>query len=351
MTVGDLEYFRALPKAELHLHLDGCLRPATVVELAQQQGVRLPSFQLAQLMQYLVAPPDCASLVEYIQYFGLQIAVMQTEAALERVTCELCEDLAGENVRYVEIRYAPLLHTRRGLAPDQVIGATLRGWEAGRSAFGLEGGLIVCAMRDMDPAENAQLAATATTFAGKGVLGFDVAGDEAGFAVTLHREAFAVARAGGLGITAHAGEAAGAESVEAALTLGVARIGHGVRAREDPALVRRVAQEGVQLDLCPTSNVGTKAVRSLAEHPLPAFLDAGVKVTISTDSRTVANTTLAQEYALSAQAFGLTAETLWDINLQALRGAFAAPEARRRLEARFEHERAASGPARQSQHA
>ncbi len=351
MPAPELEYFRALPKAELHLHLDGCLRPATVVALAQQQGVRLPSRHLAQLMPYLVAPEDCTSLVEYIQYFGLQIAVMQTAAALERVAYELCEDLAQENVGYVEIRYAPLLHLRRGLRPEQVIAATLRGWEAGQRAFGLEGGLIVCAMRDMDPGENARLAATAATFAGKGVLAFDLAGDEAQFPATLHREAFRIARAGGLGITAHAGEAAGPESVEAALRLGVTRIGHGVRAREDEELIRRAAREGFQMDLCPTSNVRTKAARSLAEHPLPEFLRAGVKVTISTDSRTVANTTLAQEYALSSREFGLTPEALWEINLQALRGAFAAPRTRQALEARFERERAASGGDRLSQHA
>ncbi len=278
---GDLEYFRALPKAELHLHLDGSLRPATIVDLAQEQGVRLPSQHLAQLRDYLVAPEDCGTLLEYIQYFGLQIAVMQTEAALERVTYELCEDLNGENVRYAEIRYAPLLHLRKGLRPAQVIAATLKGWEAGRRALALDGGIIVCAMRDMDPQANAALARTAGDFAGQGVIGFDLAGDEEHYPPGRHREAFAVAQAVGLGITAHAGEAAGPKSVEGALALGVLRIGHGVRAREDPALVHRAAAEGIQMDLCPTSNVRTKAVARLDEHPLPDFLQAGVKVTLS----------------------------------------------------------------------
>ncbi len=341
MSLAGLDYFRALPKAELHLHLDGSVRPATLVELAQQQSIRLPSTHVAHLRAYLVAPPDCESLVEYIQYFGLPIAVMQSAAALERVIYELCEDLAAENVRYAEVRYAPLLHRRRGLAAEEVIRATLAGWEAGRRAFGLEGGIIVCAVRDMEPADNVELARVTAGFAGQGVIGFDLAGDEAQFPPDLHWEAFAVARAGGLSITVHAGEAAGPESVEAALALGALRVGHGVRAREDPALVRRAAHEGVQMDLCPTSNVGTKAVRRLADHPLPEFVAAGVKVTISTDSRTVANTTLAQEYALSAEAFGLSAEALWQINLQGLRGGFAPPAMRRALEERFERERAA----------
>jgi len=341
MVPGQPDYFRALPKAELHLHLDGSVRPATVIELAREQGIRLPSSHAAQLRTYLVAPPDCESLVEYIQYFGIPVAVMQSAAALERVTYELCEDLAAENVRYAEIRYGPLLHGRRGLAAPEVIRATLAGWEAGRRAFGLEGGIIVCALRDMEPDANAELARAAAAFAGQGVIGFDLAGDEAQFPAELHRDAFAAARAGGLNITVHAGEAAGPESVEAALALGALRIGHGVRARQDPALMQRAAREGVQMDLCPTSNVGTKAVERLADHPLPEFVAAGVKVTISTDSRTVADTTLAQEYALSADTFGLSAEALWQINLQGLRGGFSPPEVRRSLEERFERERAA----------
>jgi adenosine deaminase len=345
---ASLDYFHALPKAELHLHLDGSVRPTTVLELAAQQGVRLPSQHLDQLRQYLVAPPDTGSLIEYIQYFALEIAVMQTEAALERVTYELCADLATENVRYAEIRFGPLLHGRRGLDAKQVIAATVRGWEAGAKAHNLEGGIIVCALRDMDPSENAALARTAVGFAGKGVLGFDVAGDEANFPPGLHREAFAIAQAGGLGITAHAGEAAGPESVLGALALGVLRIGHGVRAWEDPGLVRRAAREGIQMDLCPTSNVGTKAVARLEDHPLPRFVQAGVKVTISTDSRTVGNTTLTTEFALSEEHFGLARDTLWEINLQALRNAFVPAAQRRALEERFERERQALANATRS---
>ena len=333
--MDDAAYFAALPKAELHLHLDGSVRPSTVLELAKAAGVVLPVDDLPQLETYLRAPDDCPSLVAYISYFQLPIAVMQTPSALERVTYELCEDLHADGVRYAEIRYAPWLQVRGGLALEDVIQATLRGWRAGRSATGIEGGLILTAMRDMPPERNVTLAQVAGKFAGDGVIGFDLAGDEAGHPPGVHEDAFRLARSVGLNVTIHAGEAAGAESVRQAIALGARRIGHGIRAQEDPDVVAMARDEGVQFDTAPTSNMQTKAVRRLEDHPLVRFRKAGIRVTISTDSRTVSSTTLAQEYLKAARVLGCSRQDIWAINLQALDGGFAEAGVRSRLRQEF----------------
>src|SRR5467141_4372267 len=285
--MDDASYFQALPKAELHLHLDGSVRPKTVLELAAQGGVAVPTHDLERLTDYLEATDSTASLVEYITYFELPIAVLQTVAALERATYELCEDLKKDNVRYAEIRYGPWLHVQQGLSLTDVIRAVLGGWKAGRKAFGLEGGVIVTALRDMPPAQNLSLAQVAGRFVSDGVIGFDLAGDEAGHPPILHEDAFRMARSMGLNLTIHAGEAAGPESVRQAIAMGARRLGHGVRAQEDAEVMATIRELGVQLDMAPTSNAQTKAVRRLEDHPLRSFYESGIKVTISTDSPTV----------------------------------------------------------------
>jgi adenosine deaminase len=269
------------------------VRIATAEELAGRRGLRM------------VAPDDCPSQAAYIEYFEDAIAVMQTEAALERVAHELCVDSAAENVDYLEVRWAPRLHLRRGLSIEQVIQAVL----AGLAASPIAAVAIVCAMRHHAPADNVELAMTAGRFAGRGVVGFDLAGDEARFPASPHRAAFEAARATGLRLTCHAGEAGEPASVEEALNLGVERIAHGVIAARDPRIVERIRSEGVVLDVCPTANWRCKATRTLAEHPLPGLVRGGVRCTISTDSRTVADTTLSREFQLMADA-GMTDEEL-----------------------------------------
>src|SRR2546421_3123282 len=308
--MDDAAYFQALPKAELHLHLDGSVRPKTVLELAAQGGVPVPTQDLEPLTDYLQATDSTASLVEYITYFELPIAVLQTVAALERATYELCEDLKKDNVSYAEIRYGPWLHVQQGLSLTDVIRAVLSGWKAGRKSFGLEGGIIVTALRDMPPAQNVSLAQVAGRYVGDGVVGFDLAGDEAGHPPILHEDAFRVARSLGLNITIHAGEAAGPESVRQAISMGAVRLGHGVRAQEDQEVIAMIKENSVQLDMAPTSNAQTKAVRRLEEHPLRRFYQQGIKVTISTDSRTVSQTTLAAEFDKSARLIGCSLDEI-----------------------------------------
>lgn len=333
--MDDAAYFQAIPKAELHLHLDGSVRPKTVLELAKQNGVPLPSEDPAKLPDFLEANDNTASLVEYITYFELPIAVLQTVPALERATYELCEDLRHDNVRYAEIRYGPWLHVQKGLSLTDVLRAVLSGWTAGRKAFGLEGGIIVTALRDMPPAQNLALAQVAGRFVSEGVVGFDLAGDEAGHPPILHEDAFRLARSLGLNITIHAGEAAGPESVRQAISMGARRLGHGIRAQEDPDVLATIRENGVQLDTAPTSNAQTKAVRRLQDHPLRRFYEQGIKVTISTDSRTVSNITLAREFHNAVAALGCSLDQVWAMNLQALEGGFGDEVSRARLRHEF----------------
>jgi adenosine deaminase len=332
--MDDAAYFAAIPKAELHLHLDGSVRPATVLDLARKNGVPLPTGDLTKLETLLEADDRTNSLVEYITCFELPIAVMQTADALQRVTYELMQDLKADNVRYAEIRYGPWLHTERGLSLTDVLRATLQGWNAGHEATGIEGGIIVTALRDMPPAQNLSLAQVAGRYVGDGVIGFDLAGDEAGHPPILHEDAFRAARSFGLNLTIHAGEAAGPESVRQAVAMGAVRLGHGVRAQEDSEVLAMVKENDVQLDTAPTSNAQTRAVRRYEDHPLLRFQEMGIKVTISTDSRTVSRITLTQEFEKVARHLKASRATIWAMNLQALQGGFgdAAVRARLRLE-------------------
>ena len=264
-----------------------------------------------------MAPADTPSQAVYISYFDDAIAVLQTAAALERAALELCIDSAAENIDYLEVRWAPRLHLRNGLRVPEVIDAVL----AGLAAAPIRAVAIVCAMRQHPVEVNVALALEAGRFAGRGVVGFDLAGDEVRFPTPPHRPAFEAARAAGLRLTCHAGEAGEPSNVEDALNLGVERVAHGVIGAGDPRIVERIRSEGVVLDLCPTANWKVKAVPSLADHPLPRLVRAGVRCTISTDSRTVAGTTLSHEFELSAE-MGMSDDELRRCNEIAYEAAF-----------------------------
>jgi adenosine deaminase len=265
----------------------------------------------------MVAPDDCPSQADYIKYFDDAIAVMQTEAALERIAYELCVDSAAENIDYLEVRWAPRLHVTNGLTVTQVIKAVLDGLNSAP----IKAVAIVCAMRHDFPEDNVALAREAGRFAGRGVVGFDLAGDEVRYPASPQRPAFEAARAAGLRLTCHAGEAGDPSHVEEAIGLGVERIAHGVIGAREPRIVERIRSEGIVLDICPTANWKCKAVPSLAEHPLPKLVRAGVKCSISTDSRTVADTTLSHEFEL-ASAMGMTDDELQKCNAVAYEAKF-----------------------------
>lgn len=285
--------FRDLPKLELHCHLDACVRVATVGELGRELGLALP----ARLEQALVAPEVCESLSDYISRLDLALAVMQRAQDLTRIARELVEDFARDGVVYAEVRFAPQLHTRRGLSMQRVVEAVHEGLQQAGRAQGVTTGLILCCLRHRPPAEGLEVARLAAANPGL-VCALDIAGDEGGYpAAAPHAPAFRLARDAGLRLTAHAGENAGAASVREALELlGAERIGHGVRIEEDPALVDQVAERRVALDMCPRSNVQTRAVASFSAHPADRLLKRGLRVTISTDGRTTSATTLTDEF-------------------------------------------------------
>lgn len=300
----DLDRLRTLPKAELHLHLDGSLRPSTAVELAADVGRPLT---LEDAEARLVGPVRCRDQAELLRFFDLPISLLQTSASLRRVTGELVESLADDGLTYAEIRWAPRLHLELGLSVRDVIGAVADGVAEAASRLGPRTpliGLIATAIRSHPPAANVELAKTAGDF-GPPLVGFDLAGLEAEYPAPPHAAAFLEAAAAGLALTAHAGEVPGAERIRDALAFGVRRIAHGVTVGGDPELMALIRDRDVTLDLCPTSNVQAGIVPELAAHPLATLHRAGVSVTISTDDRTVSNTTLTDEMARSAAALGL----------------------------------------------
>jgi adenosine deaminase len=304
--------FRAWPKAELHCHLDGALRPATAEELADRLRLDLPR------PLRLAAPASCGSQAEYLEFFDHPIAVMQTAEGLARSARELGEDAAADGVEYLEVRWAPRFHLRRRLRVEQVIEAVLEGL----AAAPLRAVAIVCAMRQHAVEDNVALARAAGRYAGRGVVGFDLAGDEAAWPAAPHRPAFEAARAAGLGLTCHAGEAGPPSNVGDALDLGVERIGHGVIGARDHRLMDRVRSEGVTLELCPTANWMCKAVPRLQDHPLPRLLRSGVRCTLSSDSPTVAGVTLSGEFRLAQQVLGMSPEELRRCNEMAFESRF-----------------------------
>ena len=313
----------AMPKAELHLHLDGSVRIDTALELARTRGVDAPTTWRG-MFDALVAPMPCRDQAELLRAFDLPIALMQDAEALERITAELVETKAAEGVRYVEIRWGPLLHVARGLSLEDGIDAVARGAEEAASRTGTVVRLIATALRSHDPADNVRLAEAAIRFRDRGLTGWDLAGPEAAFPdPLLHGDAFEAARAGGLRITVHAGEWSGPAQVRRALEVDPERIAHGEPAADDPALVAELTARGVCLDLCPTSNVQTGYVPSLAAHRIGTLHRAGAPVTLSTDDTTVSDVTLTEEYARAVAEIGLTLPELWAIDRFALDVAFA----------------------------
>jgi adenosine deaminase len=324
-----------MPKAELHLHLDGSIRVETALELARTRGVEAPR-DVAAMRDALIAPERGASQAELLRAFDLPIALLQDAEALARVTAELVEAKAADRVRYVEIRWGPLLHVRRGLSLEDGIAAVCTGAAEAAAATNTTVRLICTALRSHDPADNVGLAGVAAGFIDRGLTGFDLAGPEAAFPdPLLHRAAFDAARSGGLRITLHAGEWDGADQVRRALDLEPERIAHGSVAIDDPALCRALTSRGVTLDLCPTSNVQAGIVPSIEAHPLARLFRAGVPVTLSTDDSTVSDVTLLEEYARAIERGGLTLAELWAIDRHALDVAFADDAALAPLRAEF----------------
>ena len=313
---------RQLPKAELHCHLDGSVRPATLVELAREYRVAIPRKTAEEMIDYMRVD-DARDLEDYLRRFDITVSVMQTREALERIAYELAEDAARDGIRYIEIRNAPILNVVQGLTLVQAVEAPLRGLRRAEQDFGITGRFIICALRHFPAESSLEMARLAVEFRNEGVVAFDLAGGEKGNPASIHAAAFRHARENNLGVTVHAGEGDGPESVRQAVHIcGADRIGHGTRLIEDPDLTQYVNDRRIALEICLTSNVQTKVAESYAAHPLREYFDRGLNVTLNTDNRLMSATTLSDEYIHAAQHLGFTLEELASIALNGFESAF-----------------------------
>jgi adenosine deaminase len=325
------ELIGRLPKAELHVHLDGSLRPGTMIDLARKAKVVLPSYEAEPLRRFMLVD-DASNLEDYLHRFDFTIPLLQTPEAIERVAYEMVEDAARDHLRYLEVRYCPHLSQREGLTLEEVMEAELKGLARGERDFGVIARVINCSLRHYDPSVSVEIAACSVAFRERGVVAFDLAGGEAGRPAGTHRDAFDVAARGLLGITVHAGEAAGAESVADAILLCHAeRIGHGTRLRENPELQAYVRDRRILIEANITSNVQTHAVASASEHPVREYFDAGLNVTLCTDGWLMAGVSLSDEYWLAHTQLGFSREEIDQLILNAFESAFLPWPARREL--------------------
>jgi adenosine deaminase len=331
MPIIHSELLRRLPKAELHCHLDGSVRPETLMELAREYRQPVPRDDAEALREYMRVD-DARSLEDYLSRFDVTLGVMQTGAALERIAYELSIDAARDGVRYLEVRYAPVLNTRHGLSLGEAVEAPLRGLERAEREGGTTARVIVCGLRHLTPEATLELARLAVAYRHRGVVGFDLAGGELGNPASVHAPAFAYAREHDLACTCHAGEGADASYVrEAVHVCGAHRIGHATRLYEDESLMQYVNDRRIALEICLTSNVQTRAVESYQEHPLRRYFDRGMNVVLNTDNRLMSGTTLTDEYLHAASGLGFTFDELAEIALNGFSSAFLPWEERQRL--------------------
>jgi adenosine deaminase len=328
------EWLLALPKAELHCHLDGSLRPATLLELGREYGQPMPGDTAEEVAAHMVVS-DARDLEDYLNRFVITLSVMQRADALERIAYELVVDAARDGVRYIEMRYAPVLCVRDGLSLGQAVEAPLRGIARAEKETGTIGRIIICGLRHLDPKVSIELAELAVAFRDRGVVGFDLAGGERDHPARAHAAAFAYARAHDLAVTVHAGEGDGADSVRQAVhDCGADRIGHGTRLGEDERLTHYVNDRRIALEICLTSNVQTHAAATYAAHPMRRYFDRGMNVVLNTDNRMMSGVTLTDEYAHAAVSLAFTKSELARVALNGFESAFLPWEEREALVAR-----------------
>jgi adenosine deaminase len=315
----------ALPKVELHLHLDCSMSFESVHAL-------VPEMTPERYRAEFLAPEKCKNLVDYFRYLGPPLALLQTREALRIQTIDLMRQLAADNVVYAEMRFAPQLHRQTGLRTDEIVEIVLAAVAEGQARYPVEVRLILCTLRPEDTASGLDLVRIADKYRDHGVGGFDLAGDEAGYPLAEHIPVFRAARDKGLNITAHAGEAVGAHSVrEVVEQLGARRVGHGVRSIEDPAVIELLLEEGVHLEVCPSCNIQIDVFDRYEDHPVDRLRRLGISVGLNTDARGPTDLTLTDEYERMHRIFGWGPDEFRASNRHALAVAFIAPESRQRL--------------------
>ncbi len=325
-----------MPKVELHVHLDGSLRWDTVIELARtvRPEAGLPA---TDDLRRAIVPDGQHPLEDYLAAFLFTVPLLQTPPALERAAYELCADAAAENVIYIEIRFAPLLHTRLELKPRDVVAAVLSGMHRARDELGIDSGLILTALKQESTEHSIETVQLAAQFRRDGVVGVDLAGPERMFPLLKHRKAVEFAHDAGLHVTLHAGEGCCPEQIKEALDLGAERIGHGVYLFQVPRTERRVAELGIPLEVCPTSNLQVSGLMSsYADHPLGRYIELGIPITLNTDNRLMSQVDLTHEFEVVSKAFKMKREAVHALVSNAVRAAFQPEDRREALQHRVD---------------
>ncbi|MFQ6611483.1 MAG: adenosine deaminase [Fidelibacterota bacterium] len=331
MTIA-AELIQRLPKVELHCHLDGSLRISTMLDLAEKNKVKLPANNHEDLKKILIIGKKRGSLEDYLERFDITLSVMQTPESLIRIAYELIEDVARENVRYIEIRYSPILHTKGGMTPEESVNAVRKGLKKGEKSFGIKSGIIICGIRNIAPDVSLKLADLTVRYKHKGVVGFDLAGAEENFPAKDHREAFYLILNNNINATIHAGEVFGPASIHQAIHYcGAHRIGHGTRLREDRDLMYYVRDHRIPLEICLLSNWHTYSIRSLRQHPMKYYYSQGIRITLNTDNRLISNTNLTKEFMIARDLFDFKLHDFREITIAAMKSAFLPHDQRKNL--------------------
>ncbi|TFE28576.1 adenosine deaminase [Cohnella luojiensis] len=332
-----LRLLSEMPKVDLHIHLDGCVKPATLMRLADQRGIALPSNVESDLLPYVQVGEDCTNLTEYLTKFDFVLPFLQTGEALEQVAFEVVEQAAEHRIRYIEVRFAPQLHRKDGLSAGDSIHHVIEGLKRGEARFGVKARVIAICMRNHSVAANMEVIEAASHYLGHGLVAVDLAGDETTYPASLFREVFALARTLGIPVTIHAGEAAGPENIEeAVLHLGASRIGHGVRLKESASVMSMIRELRIPLELCPTSNIQTKAVNGWDAYPIREYYDQGILFTVNTDNPGVSGTDITKEYRVIAEKFGFTLVEITTLILNGVEASFLESNEKADLKRDFE---------------
>lgn len=318
-------------KAELHLHLDGSLRPETVLEIAEKDNIELPSRDLDELKKYLKVDEHNKDLEEYLKRFELPLKVMQTMENLKRTSFELVEDLARENYIYAEIRFAPHLHLKKGLSLEEVVEAVIAGVKEAEAKYDIEANILLCIMRHMPEEKGNEILNLAKKFKGNKVVGIDLAGDEAHYSPLIFRKVFEKAKGAEIPFTIHAGEARGVNGMLEALVCGPTRLGHGIRAYEEERLLEILKDKKITLECCPISNYHTRAIEDFDKYPLKDYLQDGIRATLNTDNRTVSDTNYAKELEFLDRHRALSDDEIVQCSINAVMGAFISEERKAEL--------------------
>lgn len=326
------ESIERLPKTDLHCHLDGSMRAETILDVARRERIEIGTAQVSELKRRLVCGEKVSTLETFLEAFNITCAVLQSREAIERIAFELAEDATAEQVRYLEVRFSPILNVKKGLSLSDVLKAARRGLARAEAAYPIQTGIIVCALRVQSSNVSQELAHIAVNHKRDGVIGFDLAHAERENPPGVHADAFKIAAEGGLGLTVHAGEDAPPDYIRQAIDhCGAVRIGHGRTLIEDSALMDRVKNEGIAIECCPSSNVQINLTTDHSSHPFAAYLRAGLKVSLNTDNRLLTGIRVTDEFHRMTEANKLTWDEIGQATLNGFSSAFLPEDERSAL--------------------